>query len=127
MDSFVTVTVSEYHTLPAVSVAGACESRDVRTERPGDTFWEAIAWAGGLVPEAGPDILISRPSPDSPAPLLQRIVVGALIHAADPSVNVVLRGGEEIRVPEAGNIFVVGNGENPRGVFRYMMPPKPPS
>ena len=116
VNPFVTVTVSEYHTLPPVSVAGAV--RNPVTLEPNDplTLLEALARAGGLVPEAGPDILISRPSPDSPAPLVQRIAVRALIDAADPSVNVVLRGGEEIRVPEAGKIFVVGNVKIP-GAF----------
>ena len=40
----------------------------------------------------------------------------ALIDAADPDVNVKLTGGEEIRVPEAGKIFVVGNVKRP-GAF----------
>ena len=116
VNPFVTVTVSEYHTLPPVSVAGAV--RNPVTFEPTDsmTLLEVLARAGGLVPEAGPEILISRPSPDSPSPLVQHIPVRALIDAADPSVNVVLRGGEEIRVPEAGKIFVVGNVKIP-GAF----------
>jgi polysaccharide export outer membrane protein len=40
----------------------------------------------------------------------------ALIDAADPEVNVKLSGGEEIRVPEAGKIYIVGNVHKP-GVF----------
>ena len=35
---------------------------------------------------------------------------------ADPAVNYELHGGEEIRVPEAGKIFVVGNVKKP-GAF----------
>lgn len=116
VNPFVTVTVAEYHTLRPVSVAGAV--RNPITFEPSDpvTLLEALARAGGLVPEAGPDILISRPSGESPAPLVQRVAVRALIDAADPAVNVVLRGGEEIRVPEAGKIFVVGNVKIP-GAF----------
>jgi protein involved in polysaccharide export with SLBB domain len=33
--------------------------------------------------------------------------------AADPELNIRLYGGEEIRVPEAGKIFVVGNVRKP--------------
>jgi polysaccharide export outer membrane protein len=35
---------------------------------------------------------------------------------ADPAVNLVLTGGEEIRVPDAGKITVVGNVQKP-GAF----------
>jgi polysaccharide export outer membrane protein len=115
---FVTVTVVEYHTLLAVSVAGAVRN-PVTFEPIGKmTLLEAITRAGGLMPEAGPEILISRPSRDggAQAPLLQRIPVRALIDAADPAVNLTLQGGEEIRVPEAGKVFVVGNVKMP-GAF----------
>jgi polysaccharide export outer membrane protein len=119
VNPFVTVTVAEYHTLLPVSVAGAV--RNPTTFEPTDkvTLLEAITRAGGLTPEAGPEILISRPSQDSSAvqaPLVQRILVRALIDAADPAVNLTLQGGEEIRVPEAGKIFVVGNVKVP-GAF----------
>jgi polysaccharide export outer membrane protein len=40
---------------------------------------------------------------------------------ADPAVNYVLHGGEEIRVPEAGKIFVVGNVHKP-GAFAVRDP-----
>jgi protein involved in polysaccharide export with SLBB domain len=47
---------------------------------------------------------------------VQRIGVKALIDGADPSANVILTGGEEIRVPAAGRIYVVGNVKKP-GAF----------
>ncbi len=40
-----------------------------------------------------------------------------LIDAADPALNVTLAGGEEIRVPQVGRVFVVGNVKKP-GAFR---------
>jgi polysaccharide export outer membrane protein len=118
VDPSVTVTVAEYHALLPVSVAGAVRN-PVTFEPLGKmTLLEAVTRAGGLTPEAGPEILISRPSQDpSAAPsLVQRISVRALIDAADPAVNLTLQGGEEIRVPEAGKIFVVGNVKMP-GAF----------
>jgi polysaccharide export outer membrane protein len=118
VNPFVTVTVAEYHTLLPVSVAGAVRN-PITFEPTGQvTLLEAITRAGGLTPEAGPEILISRPPQDSAtqSPLVQRILVRALIDAADPAVNLVLQGGEEIRVPEAGKVFVVGNVKMP-GAF----------
>jgi protein involved in polysaccharide export with SLBB domain len=47
---------------------------------------------------------------------VQRIPVKGLIDAADPELNVALKGGEEIRVPEVGKVFVVGNVRRP-GAF----------
>ena len=117
VNPFVTVTVAEYHTLLPVSVAGAV--RNPVTFEPTDkmTLLEAITRAGGITSDAGPEILISLPLQDSTqAPLTQRVPVRALIDAADPTVNLTLGGGEEIRVPEAGKVFVVGNVKMP-GAF----------
>jgi len=47
---------------------------------------------------------------------VERIPVKRLMKDADPSLNYMLHGGEEIRVPEAGRIFVVGNVHKP-GAF----------
>jgi protein involved in polysaccharide export with SLBB domain len=46
-----------------------------------------------------------------------RIPVKGLIDAADPQWNLALEGGEEVRVPQAGRVFVVGNVKRP-GAFR---------
>ena len=75
------------------------------------TLLEALARAEGLSPEAGQEILVSRTDE-----LVRRIPVRALIDAADPEVNLRLLGGEEIRVPEAAKIYVVGNVKHP-GAF----------
>jgi polysaccharide export outer membrane protein len=47
---------------------------------------------------------------------VQRIPVDDLIHEANPALNVRLFGGEVIRVPAAGKVFVVGNVKKP-GVY----------
>lgn len=47
---------------------------------------------------------------------VERVPVKRLMNDADPAVNFTLHGGEEIRVPEAGKIFVVGNVRKP-GAF----------
>jgi polysaccharide biosynthesis/export protein len=50
------------------------------------------------------------------ATLLERIPLSRLLKDADPAVNYQLHGGEEVRVPEAGKIFVLGNVRKP-GAF----------
>jgi polysaccharide export outer membrane protein len=115
IDPFVTVNVAEYHSRP-VSVMGAVR-RPVTFQAAGSmTLLEALSRAEGLSADAGPEILVSRtqPGPEGASTtLVQRILVKALIDAADPEANLRIVGGEEIRVPEAGRIFVVGNVKRP--------------
>ena len=33
--------------------------------------------------------------------------------SSDPTLNIELEGGEEVRVPEAGRVYVVGNVKKP--------------
>ena len=117
VDPFVTVTVSEYHSRP-ISIMGAVKNPVTFQAAGPMTLLEALSRAQGLMPEAGPEILVTRNQPGLdgvPAALVQRIPVKALIDAADPEMNLKLVGGEEIRVPEAGKIYVVGNVKRPGG------------
>jgi polysaccharide export outer membrane protein len=111
-DPYVTVAVAEYHSRP-VSVVGAVRLPIVFQAAGEVTLLDALARAQGLSPEAGGEILLSRAGSDGKPGLLQRIPVKALIDRADPSLNVKLTGGEEIRVPEAGRVFIVGNVKKP--------------
>src|SRR5215469_9122870 len=101
VDPYVTVTVAEYHSRP-VSVVGAVRSPVTFQALGTVTLLDALARAGGLTPDAGAEILLSRHSMandgQTATTLVQRIPVKTLIDAADPEVNVKLNGGEEIRV-----------------------------
>ena len=117
-DPLVTVTIAEYHSRP-ISVIGSVKSPITFQAAGPVTLLEAITRAGGLSPDAGLDILVTRSQPGEqgkPTALTQRIPVKGLIDAAAPELNIQLHGGEEIRVPEIGKIFVVGNVKKP-GVF----------
>ena len=117
VDPYVTVTMVEYHSRP-ISVAGAVR-KPISFQAVGAvTLLDAIARAEGLSPEAGGEILISRPTMDGGEQTLltRRIPVKSLIDGDDPELNVKLTGGEEIRVPEMGRIFVAGNVKKP-GAF----------
>src|SRR5471032_1310485 len=101
VDPFVIVTIAEYHSRP-ISVMGAVKMPITFQADSPVTLLDALSRAGGLSPEAGPEILISRAQtgPDTAqTTLVQRIPVKALMNAADPEVNVMLAGGEEIRIP----------------------------
>lgn len=118
VDPFVTVTIAEYNSRP-ISVAGAVRQPITFQAAGPVTLLEAITRAGGLAPEAGPEILVSRAqsgADGSVTSLVQRILVKGLIDAADPTLNISLIGGEEIRVPEVGRVYVIGNVKKP-GAF----------
>ena len=106
VDPVVKVTVAEYHSRP-ISVMGAVR-RPVTFQADGTvTLLDALARAEGLTNEAGTEILLTRG--DS----IEHIPVKRMLNHADPAVNPVLQGGEEVRVPEAGKIFVLGNVRRP--------------
>jgi polysaccharide export outer membrane protein len=115
VDPVVTVTVVEYSSRP-ITVGGAVRKPLTFQAYGTVTLMDALARAEGLSQDAGPELLISRTQPGENGQtntLVQRIAVKALIDAADPELNVRLFGGEEIRVPEAGKVYVVGNVKKP--------------
>jgi len=112
----VVVTIAEYAVRP-IRVAGAVR-HPLTFEATGPvTLLEALTRAEGLSPEAGAEILVTRVGTTvGTEPLTRRIAVKDLIETADPAANLILDGGEDVRVPEAGRVFVVGNVKRP-GAF----------
>ncbi len=115
VNPYVTVDVAEFGSR-SISVVGAVRTPGTFQAAGPVTLLEAIARAGGLSASAGPDILVTDTpdgsSADGSAPA-RRIAVKTLIDEAAPEANVVLSGGEQIRVPEVRKIFVVGNVRKP--------------
>lgn len=107
VDPFVTVNVAEYHSRP-ISVMGSVRAPTIFQAIGNVTLLDALARAGGLLEPAGSDVVITRPNGDGP-PAVQRIPVKPLIDGSDSTLNIKLYGGEEIRVPVAGQIVVSGN------------------
>jgi polysaccharide export outer membrane protein len=106
VDPVVTVTMVEYTSRP-ISVAGAVR-RPVTFQAYGKTtLLEALTRAEGLAPTAGGEILVSRGTETL------RIGAKGLFEGSDAGANIQLSGGEEIRVPEVGRVFVVGNVKRP--------------
>jgi polysaccharide export outer membrane protein len=118
VDPIVTVSVVEYRSRP-ITVTGAVKTPLTFQATGTVTLLEAISRAGGLADNAGSEILVSHPAPgtnDKSVILTERIPARALFNTENPSFNLELEGGENIRVPEAGRIFVAGNVKHP-GVF----------
>lgn len=109
VDPVVTVAVAEYASRP-ISVLGAVRRPVTFQASSPLKLLDALTRAEGLSGEAGAEILVTR------AGLVTRVPVKGLIDRADPQLNLTLEGGEEIRVPEAGRVFVVGNVKKP-GAF----------
>ena len=118
VDPSVVITIAEYATHP-IRVAGAVRHPLTFDATGPVTLLEALTRAEGLSGEAGAEILVTRTgSKTGPGagPFTKRIAVKDLIEKADPAANMILEGGEEVRVPEAGRVFVVGNVKRP-GAF----------
>lgn len=114
IDPAVTVTIVEYFSRP-ISVMGAVR-KPLTFQASGPLkLLDALSRAEGLASSSGPDILVSHHDPKN-GELIKRIPIRGLIDLADPELNLTLTGGEEIRVPEAGRVFVVGNVRKP-GTF----------
>jgi polysaccharide export outer membrane protein len=127
VDPYVTVTTVEHHLRAPITVLGAVRT-PVEFQAPGAiTLLEAILRAGGVAPDAGPEILVARTQPKTsesiePAraggdeahpPLIERVLVRSLLDGTDPGANLVLVGGEEVRVADSGKFFVFGNVKKP--------------
>ena len=117
VDPAVTVAIAEY-AARQISVAGAVRRPLTFQITQKTTLLEALTRAEGVNPEAGGEILVTRaPREDGSPGLIERVPLKELVEQSDSQYNLVLVGGEEIRVPQLGRIFVVGNVKRP-GAFR---------
>jgi polysaccharide export outer membrane protein len=114
VNPIVEVTAAEYASRP-ISVMGAVRKPLTFQAIGHVTLLDALARAEGLAPEAGNELLVSLPhvAAVNGQPMVRRIAVKELIDSAKPELNLILQGGEEIRVPAVGRVFVVGNVKKP--------------
>jgi len=114
-DPIVTTSVIEYRSRP-VNVIGAVNHPLTFQATGQTTLLDAITKAGGFSPNVGTNVLVITKNTEAgakPENTVRVIAVKSLTASADPGYNVELRGGEEIRVPEADKIFVAGNVNRP--------------
>ena len=107
----VSVQVLEYRS-HMVTVAGA-------VKRPGQiqvagrmTLLDVLSAADGVAPEAGAVVILTSKHAES----RQVIPLKKLLESPTLENNPVLTGGEEVRIPEAAKVYVMGNVKKP-GVF----------
>jgi polysaccharide export outer membrane protein len=76
---------------------------------------DAIAMAGGVSPSVGTDVVVTSTHHDDGKieRTVQTIPVHALLVQGSAASNFLLHGGEEIRVTEAGKVFIAGNVAKP--------------
>ena len=116
VDPIVTVTIMEYQSRP-VQVIGAVRTPLTFQAFGNVTLVDALTRAGGVSDNAGTDVLVSQSvSEDGALPLTRRIPLKGLMDGSDVNARITLHGGEEVRVPEADKIYVVGNVRKP-GAF----------
>ncbi|MGP8244307.1 MAG: polysaccharide biosynthesis/export family protein [Bryobacteraceae bacterium] len=108
----VTVTILEYSSARTISVMGAVRHPLVFQAVGRVTLLDALARAEGVNGDAGPDVLVTHPG-GAPA---DRINLKKLLDGQQAALNIPLTGGEDVRVPEARKIYVVGNVKRP-GAF----------
>jgi len=118
VEPIVSVSIVESRSRP-ISVAGAVKQPVTFQASGVTTLLDALNRAGGLSELAGPEVVLTRTiegEDGKTASVTQRISLKKLLDATDPELNLKLEGGEEIRVPEAGRVYVVGNVKKP-GAF----------
>ena len=113
----VSVSVLEYRSRP-ITVMGAVRNPIVFQAEGPVTLIDAISRAGGIADNAGPDILLSRPpsAAGESAKISQRIPVQSFLNLDQDFANLKLEAGDVIRIPVAGQVYVLGSVKRP-GAF----------
>jgi polysaccharide export outer membrane protein len=108
----VDVSVVEYRSRE-VTVAGAVKTPMTIQELGDLRLLDALGQAGGLLPEAGPEIIVEQANGSS-----QAISVRELFDGLHPRLNIPVIAGARIRVPQCQQVFVVGDVKRP-GAFPF--------
>lgn len=111
VDPVITVTVTEYVSRQ-ITVAGAVRNPSVIQSYTSMKLLEAITRAGGFAEDAGPEVLIQSKVADA-AGAVRHIEVRSLMDRPDDGSNPEVFPGDEIRVPRAPRIYVMGNVRKP--------------
>ena len=116
----VTVTVAEYKSQP-ISVVGQVQTPGVHQLQGRKSLLEVISVVGGLKPEAGHQIKITRKIEYGAIPLpkartdatgqfsVAEVSVKRILNAESPEENIQIQPFDVISVPKAELVYVVGN------------------
>jgi polysaccharide export outer membrane protein len=115
----VTVGITEYRSQP-VSVIGAVSNPGVHQIEGSKTLLEILAVAGGVRPDAGPTLRITRQLDQGPIPVagaaddsthqfsIADIDLRAVTEGRKPEYNIVIRPHDVLSVSRAENVYVIG-------------------
>ena len=109
----VDVSVVEYRSRD-VTISGAVKTPMTVQELGNLRVLDALSQAGGLLPEAGPEIIVEQADGSS-----RRLSVRELFDGLHPKLNIPVFAGAQIRVPECERVFVVGDVKRP-GAFPFL-------
>jgi polysaccharide biosynthesis/export protein len=122
----VAISVVEYHSQP-VSVIGAVHTPGVQQLQGQKTLMEVLSTAGGLSPDAGYVIKITRRNEWGTIPLpgatmdstgaftVADVRVKELMDAKKPSENILMKPRDVVTVPRAEMVYVMGEVKRPGG------------
>ena len=113
VNPIVDVSVVEYRSRD-VTISGAVKIPATIQDLGNLRVLGALALAGGLLPEAGPEIIVEPANG-----VAQRLSVRDLFDGRHPQLNIPIFAGAQIRVPEGERVFVVGNVKRP-GAFPFL-------
>ena len=120
------VTITEFNS-QGVSVLGAVNNAGVKQIAGSKSLFEVLSLAGGLRPDAGNTIKITRNLDQGPIPLpdaksdptgqfsVASVDVKAILNATDPAQNIAILPGDIISVSKADVIYAVGSVTKPGG------------
>ncbi len=122
----IAVTIVEYRSQP-VSVIGAVNQSGVHRLAGRKTLIEILAEAGGLRPEAGSLVKITRTAEWGMIPLesavmdetgqfsVAEVSLNGIIQATNPEDNIIIFPNDVISVPRAHLVYVIGEVRRPGG------------
>jgi polysaccharide biosynthesis/export protein len=108
----VDVSVVEYRSRD-VTIAGAVKTPITIQEIGNLRLLDALSQAGGLLPDAGPEVIVEQANGS-----MQRLSVRQLFDGYHPELNILIHAGAQIRVPQCERVYVVGNVKRP-GAFPF--------
>jgi polysaccharide export outer membrane protein len=122
----VTIMVSDYRSQP-VSVMGAVRSPGVVQLRGAKNIVEVISLAGGLSPDAGNTLTVTREIKRGKLPLstvsedpsqhytVARINLQKVMTGQTPQDNIMIQADDVLTVPRAQMVYVIGEVQRPGG------------
>lgn len=125
----VTVFIKEQRSQP-ITVTGAVLHPFVYQAIRPTTLLEVLTEAGGIAPDAGNTVIVTRAATEAPAgeaegsgnsgtapssPMTITISLNDLLESADMKFNIPLVGGDVVSVRRAGVVYVVGAVDKPGG------------